>query len=568
MPMPSSRHEDLFRASLSGMRERVEMYVRTYRTLLRSAGETRLRTLESPHVEMASSLHSGAGEARLDMGALIYAIQRLPACMPRVQHLILAQSVEALAAATSSDVAAWQTVHSPGRRRRWLWDGADRLGVLVASESDVDDLIPTAVAYQIEWNKLHGAMRHGGALERPPAELWRELDVRETDWQHLDEIVGGMATFLPLVAAREKDLRVRAIGGSHIGYARAVRRWWSAIHAALVANGLHERPVYFVSSNTHSLVNLVSGVAVGQEEAILRFVDEQGDPELRATREAIRTGASRASWANFLYYAARHYVAAHPDGALIRAARTEAEAALGIRWLPPSGAIDVAAQIIRLDRLDPARLDERLGDVDAERLRASKAVIVNIDYPLGLAAYRILREVMEDLERVRGVYVLGKAATLNAAVGDVLVSDVVRDEHTENTYWLENCFRAEDVAPYLVFGSALDGQQAVTVLGTFLQNRSHLDFYYREAFTVVEMEAGPYLSAIYEAAMPMRHPSDEMVNLARLPFDVGILHYASDTPYTQARTLGARGLSYRGMDSTYAGAVAILRRIFEQEGAL
>jgi hypothetical protein len=206
--------------------------------------------------------------------------------------------------------------------------------------------------------------------------------------------------------------------------------------------------------------------------------------------------------------------------------------------------------------------------VDERKLAASAAVIVNIDYPLGLGAYLILREVAEDREDLRGVYVLGKAATLNAAVGDVLVSDVVLDEHTENTYWLDNCFTAADVAPYLVFGSALDGQQAVTVLGTFLQNRSHLDFYYREAFTVVEMEAGPYLSAVYEASFPTRYPSGEHVNLSKLPFDLGILHYASDTPYTQARTLGARGLSYRGIDSTYAGAVAILRRIFEMEGVL
>jgi hypothetical protein len=39
------------------------------------------------------------------------------------------------------------------------------------------------------------------------------------------------------------------------------------------------------------------------------------------------------------------------------------------------------------------------------------------------------------------------------------------------------------------------------------------------------------------------------------------------TTYTQARTLGARGLSYHGMDSTYASSLAILRRIFTLEGA-
>ena len=53
-----------------------------------------------------------------------------------------------------------------------------------------------------------------------------------------------------------------------------------------------------------------------------------------------------------------------------------------------------------------------------------------------------------------------------------------------------------------------------------------------------------------------------------LNFDLGIVHYASDTPYTQARTLGARGLSYRGMDSTYASAIAVARRILQQEDAL
>ena len=56
--------------------------------------------------------------------------------------------------------------------------------------------------------------------------------------------------------------------------------------------------------------------------------------------------------------------------------------------------------------------------------------------------------------------------------------------------------------------------------------------------------------------------------MAQVNFDLGIVHYASDTPYTQARTLGARGLSYRGMDSTYASAIAVARRILQREGVL
>ena len=222
--------------------------------------------------------------------------------------------------------------------------------------------------------------------------------------------------------------------------------------------------------------------------------------------------------------------------------------------------------MIPLDRITAANCDERVLPIDAAALTASKAVIVNIDYPLGLAAYNILREVAETVD-LRGVYILGKAATLNADVGDVMISSVIHDEHSRSTYWLDNAFSVSDIAPYLRFGSGLDNQRAVSVKGTFLQNRGYLDFYYREAFTVVEMEAGPYCNAVYEMTQPVRYPTGEPVSFSKLPIDFGVIHYASDTPYTQARTLGARGLSYFGMDSTYASSVAIVRRIVAREGA-
>jgi hypothetical protein len=105
------------------------------------------------------------------------------------------------------------------------------------------------------------------------------------------------------------------------------------------------------------------------------------------------------------------------------------------------------------------------------------------------------------------------------------------------------------------------------VKGTYLQNQGYLDFFYRENYTIVEMEAGPYLSALFEDVFLERHPSNEAINLVpqQKNFDLGIIHYASDTPYTRAHTLGARGLSFYGMDSTYASTIAILKRIFSLE---
>jgi hypothetical protein len=263
---------------------------------------------------------------------------------------------------------------------------------------------------------------------------------------------------------------------------------------------------------------------------------------------------------------ARIYFATH--GARGAAERRTSEQAGGVTHLPSSTALRVPAQVVPLAALHRDALDPRIGEVDGQALAASDAVVVNIDYPLGVAAYNILREVAVDRAALRGVYVLGKAATLNADVGDVMISSVIHDEHSRSTYWLDNVFAVDDLAADLRFGSGLDNQRAVTVKSTFLQNRAYLDFYYREAFTVVEMEAGPFCDAVYEIADADRYPVGEAVSFARLPIDFGIIHYASDTPYTQARTLGARGLSYFGMDSTYASSLAILRRILTLEGIL
>jgi hypothetical protein len=228
--------------------------------------------------------------------------------------------------------------------------------------------------------------------------------------------------------------------------------------------------------------------------------------------------------------------------------------------------VDVDAQVIELARLRPERMDPRLRVPGLERLARSDARILNIDYPLGMGAYHLLSRLGQGAGPLLGVYVMGKAATLNGQVGDVMISRVVHDEHSKNTYLLRNAFAAQDVAPWVVRGSVLDNQKAVTVRGAFLQNPNYLGVFYREGYTVLEMESGPYLSALYELADPRRHPNDEIVPLGeRAPFDVGVLHYASDTPYSRRQWLLSKSLGWFGTDATYGCAIAITRRILERE---
>jgi hypothetical protein len=549
--------------------DEVEVYQRTYNTLLRSSGETQLRVLESSHRAMGSSLHPLAASEELDLGAFIYAIRRLPDGIVGAKLVVMGQDAEAMSA-SGIPVESWREAEAPARRRRWYDSGTGTLAVLMASVSDVDDLLPTLVAFQIEWNKIRVRMRAAGWPEAPasPEECARELGGSPDDWARLRGAWGArFGERMALIGGRRLSLRVRMLGGTHTGYARLTRRWWAPVSAELAVEGLSERPLYFVSSNSHSLVNIVTGIAREHELQLVEFVDHMDEQDiLHQELTAFREGRTEGSWENFLYFVARLYFSARGERGA--AERRAAEQQKGVTHLRSKTALRVPAQVIPLAALHPAALDPRLGQVDAEALAASGAVVVNIDYPLGVAAYNILREVAVDRTALRGVYVLGKAATMNADVGDVMISSVVHDEHSGSTYWLDNAFGVDDLAPYLRFGTGLDNQRAVTVKSTFLQNRSYLDFYYREAFTVVEMEAGPYCNAVYEIADADRHPVGEAVNFSKLPIDLGIIHYASDTPYTQARTLGAQGLSYYGMDSTYASSLAILRRILRLEGVL
>ena len=426
--------------------------------------------------------------------------------------------------------------------------------------------MPSLVAYQIEWNKLHAALRD---VELDPERAREAAQASQDDWRRLQEAwEPDFLGTLQLVREAECHITLRNLGASHVGYARTAAAWFAPVEAQLQAMGLGDAPIYFVSSNVHSLVNVMSGVARTLEPEIRDFT-RATEPGLLAELEQIEKGQIRASRDNWLYFAARSLFDGHPEAARFRAERVERERAEGIVHIPAVGpGVDSASQIFKLQDLDPTCFDERIGSVDALALKSSPAAILNIDYPLGTATYHILWQVAERTGKIAGVYVLGKAATLNADIGDVMIPNVVFNEHSGNTYWLDNCFTANSVQPNLGFGSALDNQRAVTVRGTFLQNREYLDFYYQGHFTVVEMEAGPYLDACYELDRTGRHPVGEQVNMSRLGFDLGVIHYASDTPYTQARTLGARGLSYRGMDSTYASAIAVARRILEQEGAL
>jgi hypothetical protein len=552
--------------------EEIVLYLQTIYSLLRTSTKVKIRTLEEVHARTNSSLHHLAQSNHPDFSALIYSWLRLPEVMGDIHTVILGQSNTVFQQHGYINIDKWQVMGARARRRTCYFDGDKTLACIIASRSDIDDIIPAMTALQIEWNKLHFMFS-----QLSEDEFGRILNLAPIEWDTVHnmfadlnddfarlQIVWNSEFYTNLTKIREKalNLNVQLLSGSLTEYQRATRLWTNNILHADAE--LEHNPVYFVSSNPHSIPNLVTGYALQIKDTLIQFLKDTNQKDLLKEWETITKSDDDINQGNFLYYVLKKYQQAD-QGKASQKEQLAAEAACEIKRVSSAASFDIETQVIPIGRLCSDNFDPRIKLPNMDVLSNSNAYILNIDYPLGFAAYHILTKLAEKIGPIMGVYVMGKAASLNGNIGDIILPTVVFDEHSHNTYMFRNAFQGVDLTPYLNNGSVLDNQKAVTVLGTYLQNSKIMDIVYRESYTDVEMEAGPYLSGIYEMFRPKRHPVNEIVSLHRVPFDIGMLHYVSDTPMSKGQNLGSGTLSYQGIEPTYATSIAILRRIFSNE---
>ena len=340
--------------------EEIELYLRTYYSLLRASSEVRLRSLEEVHAGMNSLLHPLARSAEIDMSAFVYSVLRLPKVIVAVQLVVLGQGFEVFEKNGMTDLESWQEVSALARRRRCYFDLQGTLACLISSRSDIDDLVPILTAFQIEWNKLHVLLQDlpddwqfSGLLEDEARclHLSQITRLEEENISRLAAIWGDdFEATLEAVANRRMDLRVQLLDGSLTEYRRATHRWWHRI--AENCPNLNERPVYFVSSNPHSLVNMVSGFALQNQKNLVDFLEHSEDLNLKEEWEKITADEVPSSQENFLYYLLKK-VMSTPEGKSLAAARHKIETAGSIHRIESEHSFDITAQVISLADLDP-----------------------------------------------------------------------------------------------------------------------------------------------------------------------------------------------------------------------
>jgi hypothetical protein len=219
--------------------EAIELYRRTYFSLLRSSGPVRIRSLEETHAAMDSNLHHHADTTNLDVSALVYAAMRMPDSVADATMLVLGQ-MEDVFEREGYTIADWRTVKARARRRKYFFDDETAtMAAFVSSVSDIDDLIPSLTVYQIEWNKLHQMLNNGSLrdrlLQHRETDLAKTQDLLERvrlglgldpgDFVKLQQLWPGAALWSNLrkaVQAR-KDMRVRVLGSGLGDYRRSVQ---------------------------------------------------------------------------------------------------------------------------------------------------------------------------------------------------------------------------------------------------------------------------------------------------------------------------------------------------------
>ncbi|KKT67988.1 MAG: hypothetical protein UW64_C0032G0001, partial [Microgenomates group bacterium GW2011_GWC1_44_37] len=487
------------------------------------------------------------------ISAIVYAVLRLPEEIDLIHKVIAAPTPEVFSSVGFKDVNLWPNVTAPARRRKYHFNKSKKLlACFINSISDIDDLTNLLITFQVEWNKLHLLLKENSLSDLVSTEELNSLsNAFGSDFQKRFERIKDH----PL------DLRIQLLAGSWVDYCKATQKWWKNI-SKITDGKLHisKRPIYFVSSNAHSLVNLISGFALKEKAGLLKFIKKE-KPDLYEIYKSILAGENNLPENDFLYFISRYYLDNHQN----HTAKNLLEKKINLTTIPSSKFLDINTQIISLkDIVSSKHLDPRLKIKSPAKLNKSDALIFNIDYPLGFAAYHILSEVLENVREMRGVYVMGKAAVLNSEIGDIQIPRLVYDEHTGNSYIFRNCFNT--FFPFVNNqGSILTNQKAVSVLGTYIENEALLKNYSQENLTVIEMESGPYLEAISEATFDHRHTTNETIDLNSAPFDIGIVDYTSDTPYSKARNMGVKTLTLDGVEPTYLASLAILQRIIELE---
>jgi len=307
--------------------------------------------------------------------------------------------------------------------------------------------------------------------------------------------------------------------------------WAEQIKSTLYKHHLINRQIHIISANMHSVMNSLFAPSALQSEF------------------------KKSS--NFEVYKSL----SNPNHAALRNKVSKKALQQGMIYIEDTSGTNIDVQIFDTEKIDFSSLDlEQIDNFDT----TENPVIIVMDYAFGEQAYETMDELLKpytiDEENkihlnVKSISIMGKAGILEGEKGDIMVPSAHIFEGTADNYPFNNELCENDLANQ---GIDICEGTMITVLGTSLQNKEILKFFYNSTWNVIglEMEGAHYQKAIQAAARVRGSISDEV--------KVRYAYYASDNPLKTGSTLASGGLGTSGVKPTYVITRTILQQIFNQ----
>ncbi|HEY5688307.1 MAG TPA: hypothetical protein VIS27_08395 [Yeosuana sp.] len=302
--------------------------------------------------------------------------------------------------------------------------------------------------------------------------------------------------------------------------------WADAIKESLHKNGLLERPIHIISANMHSVMNTLFAPSALKTESTKRTIFEVYEALSLSANKDLRDKVSKEALQK------------------------------GMHFIPDTSGTNIDVQIFDTSKIDVSKIDIK---ANATILKELKPVILVMDYAFGEQAYETIDELLKPYKtkgkkvhlNVESISIMGKAGILEGGKGDIMIPSAHIFEGTADNYPFKNELSKQDLE-----GQGVDVYEGamITVLGTSLQNKDILKFFFNSTWSVIglEMEGAHYQKAI-QAASKVRGSISADVK-------VRYAYYASDNPLETGSTLASGGLGTTGVRPTYV----ITRKILEQ----
>ncbi len=516
-------------------------------------------TLRDSLLILRPEIYGSIAEEKIELQGLIYVIDRLPYGIEECRFINLTSD-------EGYKDSHFEPIIPAKRRRNCYRIDDEQMNIEVTrGRSEIYDVLTHLTFLYIEshkimkrvlineegevvrdWQKLETAVLKGGKLSQKEKEiaLTHTANFLGRTFEEVSEVYGDFSCkedenrFLKIIyylgkgaIAEHLNEYKRLISFSpvlreRLGHHIHGEVWAERIKSVLHNKGLLQRPIHIISANMHSVMNTLyaEGALVTERKGKTTF--ELFEMLSNSENSKMRLKVSKKAAAN------------------------------GMTYLKDESGTNIDVQIFDTQLLPK-------GSFYAEMLESNTAempVIIVMDYAFGEQAYETLDELLKpfatankvELLNVDSVSIMGKAGILEGGKGDIMIPTAHIFEGTADNYPFKNKLKKKD---FEGDGINVCTGAMITVLGTSLQNRDILRFFYESTWNVIglEMEGAHYQKAI-QSASKIRGSINPKV-------EVRYAYYASDNPLETGSTLASGGLGTTGVKPTYLITEKILRQI-------